>query len=95
MRLAVFIQQDVSRLDVAMQNSMLVRELHRARNFYQQFRCAPWRHRRAADYFVELTAFDEFHTEVARSVAFADFVDRNNLRMLQACCRFRLVTKTF
>src|SRR6266566_3122337 len=44
--------------------------------------------------FIEPTALDEFHAEIARAVALADFVDRNNLRMFQTRCCLRFVPKT-
>src|SRR5437773_11898590 len=43
---------------------------------------------------IKLPAFDEFHAEVARAIALAYFVDRNNPGMFQASCRLRFQTKT-
>src|SRR5207247_10781922 len=36
------------------------------------------------DDLIKLSAFDELHAEVARAVAFAYFVDRNDARMIEA-----------
>ena len=43
--------------------------------------------------FVNLTALDELHTEVALTVALADFVNGNDAWMFQARRRFRLTPK--
>src|SRR4030095_1668430 len=83
MRFTVGIKQNVPRFDVAMENSVLVRVMHRSSYLCNQFRRPPDRHRRALNYFVELSAFDELHAEVARAVALTDFVDRNDTGMLQ------------
>jgi hypothetical protein len=40
------------------------------------------------DYFVELSAFDELHAEVALAIALADFVDWNDAWMIEASSRF-------
>ena len=55
----------------------------------------PDRHRLALDDFVELAAFDEFHAEVARAFALADFVDGNDTRMIEAGGGFRFAAKSF
>src|SRR5205823_896365 len=47
------------------------------------------------DDLIKLAAFDEFHAEVTRTIALTDFVNRNDLRMLQARGRFRFVPETF
>ena len=91
---AILIEQNISRLDVAMQNAALVRELDRSRDFHEQFHRASDRYRLAPQNFIELSALDEFHTEVTRAVALADFVNRNNLRVLQTRRGLGLVTKT-
>ena len=45
--------------------------------------------------FVELSAFDEFHAEVAGAIALADLVNRHDARMVQARCRFGLEAEAF
>src|SRR5438046_8941162 len=66
-----------------MQNSLLMRVVHGARHLRDQFRSLPDRHRRPPDYFIQLSAFDELHAEVTRTVALADFVNRHDTGMLQ------------
>ena len=95
MRLAVRIEQHVPRLDVAMENAVFMRVMDSARHLGDEFRRLPDRHRRSSDYFVELAAFDEFHAEVAATVALADFVDWNNAWMLKAGGCFRFATEPF
>ncbi len=52
-------------------------------------------HRGSPDYFVKLAALDEFHAEVARAVTLADFVDRNDARMIEASRSLGFTAKTF
>src|SRR5207248_9580984 len=94
MRLATFIQQDISWLDVTMKDSVLVRELNRACNFHEQLGCTPSGHRSTFGKLIQVAAFDELHAEITRAVALADFVNRNDLRMLETRRRLGLVTKT-
>ena len=77
-----------------MQNAVFMRVMHGARHLCDQFRRLPDRHRCTPDYFVELTAFDEFHAEVAGTLALADFVDGDDARMIQPRGSFRFQTKT-
>src|SRR5207245_10922001 len=83
MRFALYIEQNVSRLNVSMQDAVFVCVVHGPRYLRNEFRRLSDRHRRAPDYFIKLTAFDKLHAEVARAIALADFVDRNDTRMLQ------------
>src|SRR5262245_3881804 len=71
-----------------MQNAVLVRVVHSARDFCNEFCCLPDGYRTATDRFVETISFDETHTEVVRAVAFTDFVDRNDPRMIELCGGF-------
>src|SRR5206468_4491233 len=93
MRFTFCIEQNVPRLDIAMENSMFMGVMNNACNLRDEFHRAPNRHRLAPDHFVELSAFDEFHAEVARAITLADFVDRNNTGMLQTRCCFGFKTK--
>src|SRR5262245_26952636 len=83
MRFAFRIQQNVSRLDVAMENTVLMRVLNSMRYLDDEFCRLPNRHRRPPNDFVKLTAFDEFHAEVTGAIALAHFVDWNDTGMLQ------------
>ena len=65
MRFAMSIQQNISRLDVAMQNAALVCELNGAHDFHKQLGRAPDRHRLVPQNFIKLAAFDELHAEIA------------------------------
>jgi hypothetical protein len=58
--------------------------MHSARDFRDEFHRLPDRPGGAPDYFIKLAAFDEFHAEVTRPVAFAHFVYRDNARMFEA-----------
>src|ERR1051326_8705861 len=94
MRFAACVEQDVSRLDVAMEDSVLVRVVHRARHFGYYFRRPPPRYRRSAYDFVKLTAFDKFHAEIARSITLAHLIDGNDKRVIEACGGCRFASKT-
>ena len=82
MRFAFCIEQDVSRLDVTMENSVFMRVVNSACDLRDQFHRLPDRHRLALGDFVELSAFDELHAEIARAITLADFVDWNDTGML-------------
>src|SRR6266480_604459 len=84
MRFALYVEQNVSGLNVSMQDAVFVRVMHCARHFRDEFRRLSDRHRRAPDYFVKLTAFDELHAEITRAVALAHFVNGNDRRMIEA-----------
>jgi hypothetical protein len=90
MRFAVRVEQNVSRLDVTMNDSMLVRVVDSARHFGHYFRRLPHRHWRTAYHFIKLAALDELHAEVAGAVTLAHFVDGNDARVIEARggCRF-------
>src|SRR4029453_7713413 len=94
MRVAFCIQQNVPRLDVAMENSILVRVMNSARDLRDKLRCPPDRHGRPPNDFVKLAALDELHAEVARAITLTDFVDRNNAGMLQTRGGFCFKAKT-
>src|SRR5262245_48362787 len=87
------IEQNISRLDIAMQNAIFMRVMHSARDFGHQFHRLPDRHRCALDHLVKLAAFDELHTEVARALVLTDFVDRDDARMIEAGGGFGLPAK--
>src|SRR5262249_35611592 len=89
----IFIEQDVSRLNVTVQNSMFVRIMHGARYLCDEFRRASNWHRFALHHFVKLAAFDELHAKVALAIALAYLIDRNNTWMIEAGCRFCFTPK--
>src|SRR5262249_35815276 len=94
MRFSFCVEENITGLDVTMEDAVLVRELNRTRNFHQQFRRAPDRHRRAPDNFVKLAAFDELHAEVARTIALADLVHGNDTGLIQAGSSRSFTSKT-
>src|SRR6476661_7615528 len=95
MRFTTFVHQNVPWLDIAMQNAVLMRVVNRARDFGNEFHGAPDRHWFALEDRIELFALDQSHAEVASAVAFANFIDRNNPWMVQACSGLRLASKAF
>src|SRR5262245_27834432 len=94
MRFTFYVEQNVPRLDVPMQNSVFMRVMHSERDFRDEFRRLPDRHRGALNDFVKLPAFNEFHAEIAGAVAFAYFVNGNDARMIETRGGFRFPTKT-
>src|ERR1044071_8386752 len=95
MGLAFLIKQNVTWLDVAMQNAVIMCVVHGACYFGDEFYRVPDWHWLALDYFIELAAFDEFHAEVARAVALTYFVNWDNRGMLKTGDRFGFPTKAF
>src|SRR6266480_3003986 len=93
MRFALYVEQNVSRLNVSMQDAVFVRVMQCARHFRDEFRRLSNRHRRAfatgrirrggPDYFIKLTAFDKLHAEITRAITLADFMDWNDTGVLQ------------
>jgi hypothetical protein len=90
MRFPFWIDQDVSRLYVAVEDTVLVRVMHSAGEPGNQFSCAADRHRLTPNELVERAAFNEFHAEVARPIALADFVNGNDIGIIQARCSLSL-----
>src|SRR4029434_8112603 len=93
MRFAFGVEQNVARLDVSMQNAVFMRVVNRARQFRDEFRCVSDRDPRALCHFIELSAIDELHAEVAGTLAFAHFVNGNNAWMIQTGGGFSFPTK--
>src|SRR6266536_3098281 len=79
----VGIKQNVSRLDVSMQDAALVRVMNSARQLRDEFRCAPDRHRFAPGNFIDRSAFDQFHAEIAGTLGLSDFLNGNDARMIE------------
>ncbi|MCI0681723.1 MAG: hypothetical protein L0Y71_06440 [Gemmataceae bacterium] len=94
-RLAPGIEQDVARLEVAVEDAVLMGVMDRPRHLGQQrdrglrvsdkLRRAP----RQAD------AVDQLHAEVVLPFVFTDFIDRHNVRVVEIGRRFRLAMKPF
>ena len=88
-RFAFCIEQNVSWLNVSMENAALMRVMHSARELGNQFRCTADRQKLAPNELVKRGAFDQFHAEVARPITLANFVNRNNVRIIQTRRGFR------
>ena len=93
MRLAIFVEQDVSRLDVSVQDAVFMGVMHGARNLGDEFHRLPDRHRLLFDYFVKLAAFDKLHAEIALAAPLAYLVDGNDVWMIKARSGFGFQTK--
>ena len=94
MRLALDIDEDVSRLDVAMQHPVFMSVMDNTRDPRDQLRSLADRQRRAPNDFIELAALNEFHTEVTGAIALANFIDRNDAWMVEAGGSFRFPAET-
>src|SRR5215216_4015272 len=94
MRFAICIQQNVSRLDVPMENAVVVRVMHSARELGNQFCSLLDRHPLSLEELVERAAFNEFHAEVARPITLAYFVNGNDIRAIQTRRSFRFQPKS-
>src|SRR4030095_5622129 len=88
-RFTFCIYQNVSWLNVSMENTALVRVMQSAGEPGNQFHCTPDRQKLAPNELVKRGAFDQFHAEVARPITLANFVDRNNVRIIQTRRSFR------
>jgi len=90
------VEQDVSRLEIAMQNRVLMRVLDSMRHFGHK-----------PDAFAQFVAQDRlgflqaspsrvFHAEERQAVfTLADFIDGKNIRMIETGRRFSFTPKTF
>src|SRR5262245_8973317 len=92
---ATVIEQDVPRFDVSVQNAVLMRVMHGARDLRDQFRCMTNGDWRTPDDFIQLAAFDEFHAEIARTVTLSDVVNGYDAGMLQLRGSFGFPAKPF
>src|SRR5215475_11108997 len=90
---AFFVEQDVSRLDVSMQNASFMRVMHRARHLDDEFHRLSGGHRRMVNDFVKLTTFDKLHAEIALAIPLTDLVDGNNAWMVKARSGFGFQAK--
>ena len=66
-----------------------------AREFGNQFRCTPDRHRLAFRELVERAALDQFHAEEARPIRLAHFVNGNDIGVIQARRSLRFQPESF
>src|SRR6266487_265748 len=93
MRFAFCVEQDVSGFDVSMQNAVFMRVMNCAGQLGDQFCCVTERYRFALRDSIELAALYQSHAEVTGAVALSDFVNRDDVRMVQAGGGFCFETK--
>ena len=88
-RFAGGIEKDISRLQIAMQNSVLVRKRDRACKLRGQCRCLARFVAIAVDSCRERSAIRELHAIKRRAVVFANGVNRENAFVVKTRGRFR------
>ena len=94
-RFAPPIQQNISRFQIAMQNALLMRVLHRSRNLGHQSHCAPWLMAQSRSCIQQTAATSKLHAEERQPIlALAHFVNWQNVRMIEARCGLRLAPET-
>jgi hypothetical protein len=81
-RFAVCVQQNISRLDVSMQDAVFMCVVNSASDFRDELCRLSGRYRPATGDLVEMISFDEPHAEVVRPLALADFVYRDDPRVI-------------
>src|SRR6266536_5466174 len=94
MRFTFCIDENVARLDVSMKNAVLMRMMNCVRQFGDEFRRIASGDWLELGRFIELSAVDELHAEVAGLLAFAHFVNGNDALMIQAGGRLGFQTET-
>ena len=77
-----------------MQNAVFMCIMNGASYLRDEFRRLPNRHRPTADHFIQLSAFDKLHAEIALTIPLTHFVDGNDARMIEASGSFRFPAKT-
>ena len=81
-------QQDVGRLQVAVQDAAFVSVMDRAGHGRHQPRGRARVVGVTLDMVGQVAAFNQFHAEVVVAFVFADLVDRHDMRMIQVRGRF-------
>ena len=90
-RLALLVDQDVGRLEVAVQDAPLVGVVHRLGRLGHQPRRGPRVVAVAVEPAGQAAAGDQLHAEVALAVVLADLVDRHDVGVVQRRDRLGLV----
>ena len=78
---ARFVQQDVLRLDVAMNDALVVRELERLANLRHDGQRLARRQLALGQQVPQCHPIDELHQEVVKSLGLAEIVDGHDVRM--------------
>src|SRR5207253_2122826 len=79
MRLSLGVEQDVGRLEIAMQHAPLMRVLHRPGYRGQQLSSPAWLTPQAVEARRQTAAFDQLHAEVVLPLVLANFVDGHDV----------------
>ena len=80
---AVVADLDIRRLEIAMNDPLLVRRLERVRDLTRKRECLSERNRPVGDALRERRALNELQHERAGAVRFFEAVDRRDVRMIQ------------
>ena len=83
LRLAVFGDEDIRRLDVAMDDALGMRRIERVGNLNSQVEQEVDRQRLAVDAMLERLPLEKLHREKGAAVVFANVVDRADIRMIE------------
>jgi hypothetical protein len=94
-RLVVQVNQDVGRLQVAMQDAAFVGVMHRFGDGFQVVGSAPGGQRLAAHQPRQALALDPIHHEEVLPLVDADFVNGDDVRMVQTRRRNRFRMEPF
>src|SRR5580765_7364163 len=84
----ICIQQNVSGLDVSMQNAVFMRVMNGASHLCNELHRLPNRNRRVFNYLIKLATFDKLHAEVALPIALAHLVNWDDAFMIEARSSF-------
>src|SRR5215831_16193792 len=76
-----------------MKNAMFMRIVDATRQSSQEFDRAPNGKLLLPNDFIELAALEQIHAEIAVTIVLANFVDRNDRRMIEPGRGFRFATK--
>jgi hypothetical protein len=86
------IEENIPGLQIAVKNPSLVCELNRAADLEKQLRRSPGRGTSLWIVYLpgERASLNESHAEEVLALALTDFIDRNDVRMIELGYRFRL-----
>ena len=80
--LAPAVEQDIGRLQIAVQHPALVGVMHGAGHYDHQLGRSPRSHRLAAQGLPQRRPVDQRHAEIKQPLMFANLVDRNDVHMV-------------
>ena len=91
---AVFRQEQVFGLQIAMNNSLFMRRRKSLRNLYPVIDDLPNRQRTALQSLAQRFAFQQFRNQVRRTLVDSHLVHGQNIRMIQGGSRTRLLLES-